>query len=440
MKEFSRREFIGTGAAVAGTSALSGYSPMTLAQTPTLSYKPEAGAKLRVLRWKRFVQGDEDQFMANVAAFSKATGVEVRVDNEGWEDVRPKAAVTANVGSGPDMIMGWFDDPFQYPTKLLDVTELCTYLGNKYGGWYDVSKQYGTLNNKWISVPWAIIANAMVYRESHMKAAGFDTMPKDTAGFLKLCQALKAKGTPAGFALGKAVGDGNNWVHWLLWSHGGRLVDEKGNVVVNSPETIAALEYAAELYKTFVPGTLSWQDPNNNKAFLDGQISLTANGISVYYAAKTSPDPKMQEMAKDIQHAHFPIGPVGKPMELMQITQMMLFAHTKYPNATKELARWLMEADQYNPWLEKSIGYGAQTLKAYDKNPIWTADPKAKVYGEGPAMMTYHGYSGPLGAASAACLADYIVLDMVAEASSGNKTPKEAAARAAERAKRYYKS
>jgi len=92
MKEFSRREFIGTGAAVAGTSAISGYSPMTLAQTPpTLSYKPEAGAKLRVLRWKRFVQGDEDQFMINVAAFSKATGVEVRVDNEGWEDVSPKS-------------------------------------------------------------------------------------------------------------------------------------------------------------------------------------------------------------------------------------------------------------------------------------------------------------------------------------------------------------
>jgi len=440
MKDVSRREFIGTGAAVAGASALGSFSPLALAQTPTLSYKPEADAKLRVLRWKRFVQGDEDQFMINIANFTKATGVEVRVDNEGFEDIRPKAAVTANVGSGPDIIMGWFDDPFQYPTKLLDVTELCTYLGNKYGGWYNVAQEYGQLNKKWIAVPWAIISNALVYRQSQIQAAGFESIPKDTAGFLKLCQNLKEKGTPAGFALGKAVGDGNNWVHWLLWSHGGRMVDEKGNVVINSPETIASLEYAAQLYKTFVPGTLSWQDPNNNKAFLDGQISLTANGISVYYAAKMSPDAKMQEMAKDIQHAHFPVGPVGRPMELAQITQMMLFAHTKFPNASRELARWLMEAEQYNPWLEKSIGYGAQTLKAYAQNPIWTSDPKTKPYGEIPAMVTNHGYSGPLGAASAACLADYIVLDMVAEAASGNKTPKEAAQRAADRAKRYYKS
>ena len=135
--------------------------------------------------------------------------------------------------------------------------------------------------------------NAIVYRESHVKAAGFDTVPEDMAGFLKLCQALKAKGTPAGFALGNATGD-SSWTHWLVWAFGGKLVDDKNNVVINSPETIAALEYAKQLYETFIPGTLSWLDPNNNKAFLDGQLSLTANGISIYYAAKTSQDPKLQ--------------------------------------------------------------------------------------------------------------------------------------------------
>ncbi|MCS6765584.1 MAG: extracellular solute-binding protein [Candidatus Protistobacter heckmanni] len=442
MKPFSRRDFLQTGAAAAAATAASGMvGPLAHAQPATLAYKPEKGAKLRVLRWKRFVQGEEDAFNANIAKFAQLHGVEVKIDNEGWEDVRPKAAVSANVGSGPDMIMGWFDDPHQYPDKLMDVTELAEYLGKKYGGWYDVCRRYGMRagTKQWISLPWGIIANALVYRDSHVKAAGFDGIPKDTAGFLKLCQAMKAKGTPAGFALGKAVGDGNNWVHWLVWSHGGKMVDEKSNVVINSPETVAALEYAHQLYQTFIPGTLSWQDPNNNKAFLDGQVSLTANGISVYYAAKNSPDAKMQNMAKDIQHAHFPIGPVGKPSELMQITQMMLFKHSKYPNATKELARFLMEGEQYNPWMEKSIGYVAQPLKAYEKNPIWTADPKHTVYRDGPALMTYHGNAGPLGYASAACMADYIMLDMVAEASSGQRTLKEAAERAAERAKRYYK-
>ena len=58
-----------------------------------------------------------------------------------------------------------------------------------------------------------------------VKAAGFASFPKDTDGFLKLCKALKEKGTPPGFALGNATGDGNTWCQWLVWSFGGKLVD-----------------------------------------------------------------------------------------------------------------------------------------------------------------------------------------------------------------------
>ena len=148
---------------------------------------------------------------------------------------------------------------------MVDVTDVANYLGGKYGGWYDVCRKYGTRQGKWIALPLGVIGNAIVYRDSHVKAAGFDGIPKDTAGFLKLCQAMKDKGTPAGFALGKAVGDGNNWAHWLLWSHGGKLVDDRGNVVVNRPETVAALEYARQLYETFIPGTLSWLDPSQQQ-------------------------------------------------------------------------------------------------------------------------------------------------------------------------------
>jgi multiple sugar transport system substrate-binding protein len=69
------------------------------------------------------------------------------------------------------------------------VTDVATYLGNKHGGWYDVCKKYGMHSGKWIALPLGVVGNALVYRESHVKAAGFDGIPKDTAGFLKLCQA-----------------------------------------------------------------------------------------------------------------------------------------------------------------------------------------------------------------------------------------------------------
>src|SRR5437762_616907 len=73
----------------------------------------------------------------------------------------------------------------------------------------------------------------MVYRESQLKAAGFDSFPKDTDGFLKMMKALHAKGTPGGFALGHATGDANTWCHWVVWAFGGKMVDKSGKVVLD---------------------------------------------------------------------------------------------------------------------------------------------------------------------------------------------------------------
>jgi len=440
MSDFKRRDFLKSAAGVAAGTALGAGGLLVPGEVAAQTYKvaPEKGAKLRVLRWKRFVQGDEDMWAENTRKFTALTGVEVRVDAEGWEDVRPKAAVAANVGSGPDIIISTMEDAHQYPEKLVDVTDLANYLGTKYGGWYDSAKAFGMSGNKWIALMMGAAGNAIVYRDSHVKAAGFDSVPRDLAGFLKLCQAMKTKGTPPGFALGNATGD-STWTFWLLWAHGGKLVDKDNNVVINSPETIAALEYAKQLYETFIPGTLSWLDPNNNKAFLDGQLSLTANGISIYYAAKTSKDEKLLELAKDIQHAQFPIGVSGKPTELDLVFPMMIFKYSKYPNAAKEYLRFMMEKEQYVPWQEASIGYVCQPLRAYEANPIWTSDPKITPYRDGMKLTIPGGYAGKLGYASASCIADFIVPNMVAEAASGSKTPKEAAERAQKRAERYYK-
>jgi multiple sugar transport system substrate-binding protein len=278
----------------------------------------------------------------------------------------------------------------------------------------------------------------LVYRQSMVKAAGFDTFPKDTTNFLALLKALHAKGTPAGFALGNATGDGL-WCNWLLWSHGGQLVDTGNKVVIDSAETIKALEYAKEMYATFIPGTLSWLDPNNNKAFLDSQISLTNNGISIYYATKNSPDQKVRDLREDVFHAQYPVGPVGVPTESHLFFNQMVMKYTKYPNAAKEFLRFMMEAEQFDPWLTAAGGYIAPPLAEYTKSAIWTSDPKHTPYRDCVKNLRPAGYAGKLGYASAGAAADFIVVNMVAEAASGSKTPKEAAERAQKRAERYYK-
>jgi multiple sugar transport system substrate-binding protein len=327
---FNRRKFLQTttasGLLLAG-GGLTGWAK-AWAQNDML-YTPEEGATLSLLRWRRFIQAEEDAFLALVEAFTAATGVPVEVSTETMDDVQPKASVAANVGSGPDLIWGLYSLPHLFADKVLDVTDIADYLGEKYGGWSQAAEVYGTSDGKWISIPVAYNANVINYRMSAVEEAGFsDGIPEDTAGFLELNKALAGINKPGGMALGHATGDGNAWVHWCLWAFGGNLVDANDQVIINSPETQAALEYATELYNVWIPGTASWNDSFNNKAFLAEEVFLTNNGVSIYAAAVTGANPpadadqatkdaapKMAEIAEDINHSVWPVGPVGKPTE-----------------------------------------------------------------------------------------------------------------------------
>ena len=186
-RDLNRRKFLEGSAGVAATIGAGTGLFALPAAAQTIAFKPEKGAKLRVLRWSRFVQGDIDQYMKNVAKFTEKTGIEVRVDNEGWEDVRPKAAVAANTGAGPDIILSTNDDANLYPDKLLDVTDLAEYLGKKCGGWYSACEAYLRPDGKkWIGIALGAAGSMMVYRQSHLKAAGFEAFPKTNDDFLKM--------------------------------------------------------------------------------------------------------------------------------------------------------------------------------------------------------------------------------------------------------------
>ena len=143
-------------AALLGAAGLAAGSA-AFAQGARPSWKPEPGANLRVLRWAPFVKGDEDAWLANTRKFTERTGVEVRIDKESWEDIRPKAAVAANVGSGPDIMLVWFDDAHQYPDKLLDVTDVAQDLSKRLGGYYPGLEVYAKRDGRFIALPLAAI-------------------------------------------------------------------------------------------------------------------------------------------------------------------------------------------------------------------------------------------------------------------------------------------
>ena len=223
--------------------------------------------------------------------------------------------------------------------------------------------------------------------------------------------------------------------HWLIWAFGGKLVDENENVVINSPETIAALEYRKKLYKTFIEGTASWQDGHNNKAFMSEQISYTENAPSIYAKAKA----EKMSWADYVDHANHPVGPIGHATRPCDAFPMLIMKYTKYPNAAKAFMTFLMEKPQYDRSLTGGKAFFINSLRDYDSHPIWSDDPKYSVFKDIPNSGIPYSYAGDIGYASTGCLSDFVIVDMAAEALTGQKSPEEAAKRAEKRANRYYK-
>src|SRR5436190_6463277 len=194
----TRRALVTSGTALAAAGTLTGPALLDWAKAwaQTAPWKPESGAQLSMLRWKYFVQSEDDAFVALIDAFTKATGVKVNISRESYEDVQPKASVAANTGAGPDLFWGLYSLPHLFPQKCVDVTDVADYLGKKYGGWVPSAVPYGQNGSKWIAAPVRYSGNLMNYRVTALKKAGFSKYPETTAEYLEFAKATKKNNTP----------------------------------------------------------------------------------------------------------------------------------------------------------------------------------------------------------------------------------------------------
>src|ERR1700709_1298793 len=101
--DITRRDALalGVSAAALAASGTSARAEIRVADVAAPALPIEKGASLRMLRPVRFVPADEDVFRANTAKFTEKTGVEVKVDFVGWEDINQQTAGTSHCRRRP---------------------------------------------------------------------------------------------------------------------------------------------------------------------------------------------------------------------------------------------------------------------------------------------------------------------------------------------------
>src|SRR5439155_17687843 len=88
-------------------------------------------------------------------------------------------------------------------------------------------------------------------------------------------------GIPVGIGLSAEL-DTAMAMRAVMYSYGAHEQDAEGDLTINSPQTLEALNFVSALFKeAMTPEVLAWDPSSNNRQMLAGRSSLVLNAISV---------------------------------------------------------------------------------------------------------------------------------------------------------------
>ncbi|MEO1164712.1 MAG: extracellular solute-binding protein, partial [Chloroflexota bacterium] len=360
----------------------------------------------------------------------------VNINFTGFDALADTLATSAATGSGPDAIMILHARPHQFAEALVDVSDIANAIGEANGGWFPVAEEACVVDGVWRSLPFFVAAHAMVYREDLFAEVGYDTFPETYDDLLIAGTALKDAGNPLGFSLGRADGDGNNFVFSILWSFGGAVTDEEDNIVLDSPETRAALEYVQQLYNDAMdPNVATWDDGANNRAFLAGEVSCTNNASSILWAGRND----AVEFVDSIGHAQYPAGPAGKN-QFGQVHSFGILNSSPNIDATKEMLSFLNSDTVWQLLGADGFAFLYPMFQSLEDDPsmAWNADEKLGAFKGLASDLHTHGWPGSPSAAASQVASDFVLSDMFGSVAVGAASIDEAIETAIEQIEDIY--
>lgn len=420
----SRRQLLKAAGAGAATSIVGG--PRGRAATKSLTLLHESS----------FIKTFDAYFQQTLApTYEKLTGVRINYELASVGSLQTRVTTIAETGTGPDLTLNFFNWPFLYDEKYLDVSDIAEAVGKQQSGWYESAKEACVVNGKWKAVPFGNVGQLMNWRTDWFKEVGFEKFPETWEELLEAGTKLKANGHPFGFELGHGFGDNHGWIYPLLWSYGGHEVEPDGKtVVLDSDETARAVDFARKFFQqAMLEDVLGWTDPSNNKAWLSQQISCTNNAESILWVAKRD----FPEIAKVTDQAPNPKGPKGERYHLLNAWSHSIFTHTPDHDAAEAFLRWLTDKPQLEAWYASADTYYQPFLHGYDDAPMWKIEPRNLPYREALASAHLPGWPAPVSRAQSEVIAKYVVIDMFAKACAGAST-KEVIKTATDQIKQIY--
>jgi len=437
----TRRSFIqGVSAAALLAACSGGESSNTQDAAPNIEAPGEKftepasqlSGDLRLLMWSHFVPQHDEWFDTFAQDWGERVGVNVTVDHIDVTTIPARISSEIGSGEGHDLIQ-FIATLSQFEPSVYSMSDLMDEANQRFGQQLELCQKSSfnpTTENYYAYAP-AWSPDPGDYRKSLWEGAGFPDGPASWDDLLEGgTKIFSDQNIQMGLGMSQEI-DSNMYARALTWSFGGAEQDENENVTLMSDQTIAAVEYAKELFEgAMTEEVFAWNPASNNEGLIAGQLSYILNSISAWRTAQES----IPDIAKDVFFVPALEGP----------ERQLAAQHVMYNWITPKFSQNFDAAQEFLLHYTENLPRAAYESKLYDfpgypeqvpDLDTWLDEDPFTIEGDDPTKLqplknavdwsANLGYPGPASPAIGEINGTFILPNMLARVARGNQEAEE---------------
>lgn len=388
---------------------------------------------LKILLWSHFVPSHDTWFDKFAKDWGTKVGVNVIVDHVDQAQIPTRIAAEIQAGQGHDVIQ-YIATLSQYEPSVMNLKDLVDEASKRWGQQLDLCRKssFNPTTGKFYSYSPGWVPDPGNYRKSLWESVGLVNGPSTWDELLTGASEIKkSKGVQLGLGMSQEI-DSNMILRALMWSYGASEQDANEKVVLNSPETVAAVEYMTKLYQqAMTPEVFSWNAASNNQGLVAGKLSYIVNSISAWRTAQGS----NPTVADDVFFVPALKGPKAALAAQHVLYNWIIPNHAKGVDAAKEFLLHYTSNFASATYNSKLYDFCAWDKLTPSRDAWLTSDPfgskpadKLKFLTTALPWSTNIGHPGPASTAIGEVFNTFVIPNMFAKAARGEASPQQAVA------------
>lgn len=307
IRKFSRREFLGLGAAGGAGLLLAGCGG------GNGSSGSKSSGTLNALFMKQAAYSDSDVKSMTKAFEKQNPNVKVNLTFVAYEALHDKTVAAAPAGTYDTVLMDviW---PAEFASKKMVVDVTDRFAKKERGQIFPGALQTTEYKGRYYGVPWILDTKYFYYNKKMLDKAGISSPPNTWDGVVKAARTIKSKGIvkyPLIWSWSQAEALMCDYAT-LVGAYGGKFFDGNGKPVFNRGGGLKALQFMRMTLDDGLsnPSSTESLEEDVRQVVSQGQAAMALNWTYMYALVN---DPKQSQVAGQIEIAHAPKGPAGDP-------------------------------------------------------------------------------------------------------------------------------